>query len=592
MAKISLTKLGPIIIICLFMYTCGTNKKNQVTSIESIDDSDSTVKLSIVQKIKENDSLPIGEKIDLYYKLKKESPDIYYFDNEDELTMFGYSLLWENKITDALEIFKLIVNEFGSANSYDSLGEAYLKNGNPALSLANYKKSLELNPDNFNAEDQIALINNPNITPEKPSELFVKTFTAEKYKADLDQMGQTLMNVHPNALKFTSKDTFLKIIADKKNLITQNTTYSQFVWHCSEIISSINCSHTSMASFYPECVMLPDSLVFPIQIRRINKQIFVIDPYNNKDKIALKDEILSINGIPVNDVIQEIYKHVPSQGYIETTKDQYFNTWATCIIPYALGFPENYKVEVKGRKNPILLTKAENFRAQFSDPYTKSCADNLCLEILNDQKSAVLTIASFNYYPWNNLTEFKNFIDKSMAELHQKDIKNLIIDLRFNGGGSQQSSIHLLRYLMPKPFIYYSKVQFDGKKGKIDGENITIPFENRYNGKIFFLIDGLGNSTTGHFMSLVKIHNLGTIIGEELGSNQFCSAGQKICRLTYTKVQYYVANNTHETTATSLPDEIGILPDYFVYQKVDDFLNKVDAVKVFAINMISKRKGK
>lgn len=103
------------------------------------------------------------------------------------------------------------------------------------------------------------------------------------------------------------------------------------------------------------------------------------------------------------------------------------------------------------------------------------------------------------------------------------------------------------------------------------------------------MIDGLGNSTTGHFMSLVKVLDLGTIVGEELGSNQFCSAGQKICRLSKTKLEYYVANNTHESTATSLPDEVGILPDHYVTQNIDEYLNKVDAVKAFTLKLIQNQ---
>ncbi|MBN1270673.1 MAG: tetratricopeptide repeat protein [Candidatus Aminicenantes bacterium] len=38
-----------------------------------------------------------------------------------------------------------------SANLYDSLGEAYLIQGNKDMAIKNYKKSLELNPDNQNA---------------------------------------------------------------------------------------------------------------------------------------------------------------------------------------------------------------------------------------------------------------------------------------------------------------------------------------------------------------------------------------------------------------------------------------------------------
>ena len=39
-----------------------------------------------------------------------------------------------------------------SANAYDSRGEAYMTAGNKEPAIADYKKSLELNPNNENAK--------------------------------------------------------------------------------------------------------------------------------------------------------------------------------------------------------------------------------------------------------------------------------------------------------------------------------------------------------------------------------------------------------------------------------------------------------
>ncbi len=533
---------------------------------------------SIAQTLKENNHLPVAERIALYHRLKKENPKGYNFKNEDELTMYGYSLLWSNKVIEAIEIFKLIVEQFpNSSNPYDSLAEAYMMNGNNELAIVNYEKSLELNPHNFNAEDQIERIKYPNKIAETPAEKFAKIYTPKEYKNDLDQLGKRLMEVHPKTFKFISKEAFWATIEEKKGIITKNTTYSEFRWHCSEIIASINCSHTSMGDFYPENEMLPVSLRFPVQTRWVNNQLFVIDPLNNKNNVRIKDEIISINGIAVSKLISDVYKHIPSQGYIETTKKHFFNTWATGLIPFALNFPATYEIRVNGKENTIILNKAKAFKDPLNDESIKRCANNLCFKILGDDKSAILTISSFNYYPWNNLTVFEDFIDASFKDMAKKGVENLIIDLRFNGGGSQESSIHLLKYLVDKPFVYSTS-----RTGNQD------PFSNSFKGQVYYLIDGEGNSTTGHFMSFVKELNLGIIIGEELGSNQFCTAGQTICRLENTKLVYYVANSTNETMVTSLPDEIGILPDYSVTQSIDDYVNKTDAVKKFALRLIEE----
>jgi len=543
------------------------------------------VRASIVQKLKVLDHKPVEERIALYKKLKKDSLNVYNFENEDELTMYGYGFLWEGKVEEAFAIFQLIVEEFGSANSYDSLAEAYLKKGNRVEALANYEKSLAMNPDNFNAEDQIALIKYPEVKPLTPKEKFDKIYSADAYKSDLDQLGISLLKIHPNALKFISQKDFDNNIEKAKSQITESTNFSEFSYICNKIIASVHCSHTGMGNFYPEHEMLPTSHFFPIQTRWIGNQMYVIEPINNGDQVKSKDEILAINGEPVATIINDIYQHIPVQGYVKTTKNHVFNSFSSTMIPYALGLPETYTITVKGRKNPIVLHKAEKPLGPYWD-YLKYCEKQLCLEFLEDKKAALMTITSFNYYSWNNLQEFIDFIDQNFKEIKTKGIKNLIIDVRFNGGGSQSAAIHLLKYLVDKPFTYYSKSDFPGKVGKIEGEELIYPMADVYKGKVLFLIDGIGNSTTGHFMSLVKVHKLGTIIGEELGSNQFCSAGSISCRLKNTKLSYYVANNTHISTATSLPDEIGILPDHYIHQSIDDVISRRDVVKEFALGLL------
>jgi Peptidase family S41 len=573
--------------VIIFCFTvCGLNKNNQTGDLPLKSSSEITkVRSSIVQKLKELDHKPVEERIALYIKLKKDSLDAYNFENEDELTMYGYGFLWADKIDEAFAIFQLIVDEFGSANSYDSLAEAYLKKGNKEASLANYERSLAMNPDNFNAEDQLALIKYPDVKPLTPTQKFHKIYTTEAYKADLDQLSKSILKIHPNALKFISQKDFHNNVEKAKSQITDKTTFGEFSYICNKIIASVHCSHTGMGNFYPEHEMLPTSHFFPMQTRWIGNQMYVIDPLNNSDQVKPKDEILTINGVPVATIIDDIYQHIPAQGHVKTTKNHVFNSFSSTMIPYALGLPETYSITLKGRKNPIVLHHAEKTLGPYWD-YLKYCPNLLCIEYIDDKKTALMTIESFNYYNWNNLKVFTDFIDQNFKEIEAKGIKNLIIDVRYNGGGSQSAAIHLLKYLMDKPFTYYSKADFPGKIGKIEGEELIYPVTNRYKGKVLFLIDGIGNSTTGHFMSLVKVHKLGTIIGEELGSNQFCSAGSNTCRLKNTKLSYYVANNTHISTATSLPDETGILPDHYIHQSIDDVINRRDVVMDFALGLL------
>lgn len=72
--------------------------------------------------------------------------------NEGELNRLGYRLLGEQKLREAIEMLKLNVEAYPqSANAHDSLAEAYARNGETALAVQSYGKSLELDPSNTNA---------------------------------------------------------------------------------------------------------------------------------------------------------------------------------------------------------------------------------------------------------------------------------------------------------------------------------------------------------------------------------------------------------------------------------------------------------
>ena len=90
-----------------------------------------------------------------YHELKSTRPNDYNF-NEDALNGLGYGLLQEKRDSDAIAIFKLNVEEYPkSGNVYDSLAEAYAKDGQKQLAIENYRKSLELDPKNQNAASKL-----------------------------------------------------------------------------------------------------------------------------------------------------------------------------------------------------------------------------------------------------------------------------------------------------------------------------------------------------------------------------------------------------------------------------------------------------
>jgi tetratricopeptide (TPR) repeat protein len=96
-----------------------------------------------------------------YHDLKAGQPATYDFD-ETELNTLGYDLIRARKFKEAIRILQLNVEAYPqSSNVYDSLGEAYMDDGNKPLAIVNYQKSLELNPKNYGAVVALQKLNAP-----------------------------------------------------------------------------------------------------------------------------------------------------------------------------------------------------------------------------------------------------------------------------------------------------------------------------------------------------------------------------------------------------------------------------------------------
>ena len=96
-----------------------------------------------------------------YHQIKKSKQRKNFIFDESQLNNLGYQMMKENKMENAIKLFELNVEEYpNSANTYDSLGEAYMNAGNKELAIKNYEKSLQLNPQNKNAEEMLKKLRN------------------------------------------------------------------------------------------------------------------------------------------------------------------------------------------------------------------------------------------------------------------------------------------------------------------------------------------------------------------------------------------------------------------------------------------------
>lgn len=405
--------------------------------------------------------------------------------------------------------------------------------------------------------------------------------TAQSYLYDFNQLVDTLITYHPAIYEFTPQKEFNTKITQLRSEIDNNTSKRDLFWKLEEIIAMAGDGHTGFGFFgsYSDLIDFED--YFPLQARLIKNQFVVIDPMLNADKISKGDIITSVNGKPIEEVLNIIYKHIPSQAHMRSGKKGMFNAFQDLYIPFALNFPESFKIEIKGKRNAIQLVPI-NQQPKYPPMISPKspCQMDFCLTEI-DEQTVLLTLRTFAYYG-ERTSNFISFLDKSFKTIQKERYSNLIIDVRGNLGGTSRIPRHLLRYTLDKPFVFFSKSDFDNLEE-------LVPFENSFKGKIIVLISGDGFSSVGQLASIYKDKERAIFVGEALGSNHFNTANQKQFQLTNTKFNYTVARNIFVTNVKERNPKSKIEPDYYVEQSIKDYFTDKDVVLEKAIELYKNK---
>lgn len=144
----------------------------------------------------------ISKAVEVFNSVRKSHPDKKIF-RELAMNDIGYEFLFDEKVEEAIEIFKLNVAAYPDAyNTYDGLGESYMIHGNTEQAIKNYNKSVKLNPENENAKGiAYSLANYTKHEYQIPMRDGVKLFTQVYIPKDTSQQYPFLLFRTPYSIR-------------------------------------------------------------------------------------------------------------------------------------------------------------------------------------------------------------------------------------------------------------------------------------------------------------------------------------------------------------------------------------------------------
>jgi tetratricopeptide (TPR) repeat protein len=93
------------------------------------------------------------------YKQIKERDSLNPIIKERNLNRTGYRFIRNNELEKAINIFKINTELYpNSSNTFDSLGDAYLKQKDTVNAIESYKKALSINPENRSSKRNLQKI--------------------------------------------------------------------------------------------------------------------------------------------------------------------------------------------------------------------------------------------------------------------------------------------------------------------------------------------------------------------------------------------------------------------------------------------------
>lgn len=434
-------------------------------------------------------------------------------------------------------------------------------------------------------------------------QISAQNLSARAANDDLKYLYSQLKELHPGLDRYTSRDSMDYFFKSRE--AAEGLTELELFTHVRFLISKVRCGHTNASlpmDQYNKFVR--ERRFLPLMVGFSGADLYITNADLTDGKLNAGDQILSINGKGIDQVVSTIFQHLPSDGFVKTGKYRYVENFFYYYHHLFVDDQNSFTVEVRNTDGD--LKSAEISGVELKEVEALRVPDNEPLmSIVHETDHSLMRIRTFSSSALNQQgINYERFLSQSFDELKKRGVKNLILDLRGNGGGDDNYGATLVSYFADRPFRYFDNIQvtdsYDGygrmsEKGDVrymtshKGLDEWKPQKNRFSGKVIVLTDGFSFSTCADVAAVLHHNKWATFVGEETGGGYDgnTSGSTQTITLPNSRIQvripmwmYTTANVGHKFHGR------GVIPDFAIQYGIEDLLSDRDPVMKKALELI------
>ena len=461
----------------------------------------------------------------------------------------------------------------------------------------------------------------------------IMSYQPEQMQADLKKFKTALIKIHPGTYTHQSPEEFEQTMNNFMLQTSKPMRATAFYKIVLKLIANIHDGHTQAYTFGKLGKVINNQKKLPFQVYIRNERIFITKNMSAQ-KITEGSEILALDGQLSNEIISEILAHYSSDGKSQSGMCHWLGGPYKSfyrLYPEIFGAQASYKLVYRDYATKKVITtrinsiSSKNYKMIEAEKYPVTKGPEKAFSFKMYSNYAYLKIHRFFKDSFDEPESiYIDFYKKCFEEMSLKNIPNLIIDLRDNGGGKASNAAYLLQYFIDKPIVPAKEIstlgndayflEATGKTLKLDHafglkpkKDGTFKITKRevlrdlmsyqpikklhYNGKLIVLINGGTTSAAGIAAGLLKAHTNAVFVGKETYGYAGISNGvrQVSIKGDHTETAIYLPLLHASYTMDENLQKRSVVPDYEVSNSIHDKLTNKDAVLEFVLkNMINK----